>query len=154
MVAVSGRSRWRSLGTQVGLFLRWSVLMTDGGRSTDAWLLGGNDIRVEWSVLSRILGWQWRSLRAPSMAAGPIPSPWVMSHWHIDMIWRVPRSLGLCGRPSGSAPSLAITLPSYGSSTGPILVSPGLFGSGSGLLDCLLRGLGQQPRLRASWFFI
>ena len=41
MAAVSGRSKWRSLGTQVGLFLRWSVLTMDGGCSTDAWLLGG-----------------------------------------------------------------------------------------------------------------
>ena len=75
MAAVSGRSKWRSLGSQVGLLLRWSVLATDGCCSTDAWLLGGtisgpNNVyclryRADKGGLVGLL--QWRPVRFPHL---------------------------------------------------------------------------------------
>ena len=57
MAAVSGWSKWRSLGTQVGQFHRWSVSTMDGDNSTVTRLFGESIYTgVEWSGLSRLLG--------------------------------------------------------------------------------------------------
>ena len=75
MAAVSGRSMWRSLGSRVGLILRWSVLMTDGCCSTDAWLPGGTISGSNMAYYCRyravkggLVGLlQWRPVRFPHL---------------------------------------------------------------------------------------